>query len=54
MYEYYLLIIGGWYGGVNSEGKSYTQMEYEYALSVGKPIIVFLPQNPDNIPNGKC
>ena len=29
-------------------------MEYEYALSVGKTIIAFLPQNPDNIPNGKC
>lgn len=52
--DYYLLIIGGRYGSVNSEGKSYTQMEYEYALSVGKPIIAFLPKNPDDIPNGKC
>lgn len=52
--DYYVLIIGGRYGSVNSEGKSYTQMEYEYALSVGKPIIAFLPKNPDNIPNGKC
>ena len=52
--DYYVLIIGGRYGSVNSEGKSYTQMEYEYALSVGKPIITFLPKNPNNIPNGKC
>lgn len=52
--DYYLLIIGGRYGSVNNEGKSYTQMEYEYALSVKKPIIAFLPKDPDNIPNGKC
>lgn len=39
---------------MNNEGKSYTQMEYEYALSVKKPIIAFLPKDPDNIPNGKC
>jgi len=52
--DYYLLIIGGRYGSVNDEGKSYTQMEYEYALSVEKPIIAFLPKDPDNIPNRKC
>lgn len=52
--DYYLLIIGGRYGSENSEGKSYTQMEYEYALSTGKPIISFLPKYPEKIPSGKC
>lgn len=52
--DYYLLIIGGRYGSINQEtGKSYTQMEFEYALSEGKPIISFLHNQPENIPAGK-
>lgn len=51
--DYYLLIIGGRYGSVNKEGKSYTQMEFEYALNQGKPIISFLPKHPENIPTKK-
>jgi predicted DNA binding CopG/RHH family protein len=51
--DYYILIIGGRYGSLNKEGLSYTQMEYEYALSQEIPIISFLHKNPDNIPTGK-
>ena len=51
--DYYILIIGGRYGSVNEEGKSYTQMEYEYAISTGKPVIAFLHKNPSIIPSGK-
>lgn len=51
--DYYILIIGGRYGSTNDEGKSYTQMEYEYALSTNKPIIAFLHKNPGNIPSSK-
>lgn len=51
--DYYILIIGGRYGSTNKEGKSYTQMEFEYALETGKPIISFLPKYPQNIPSGK-
>lgn len=51
--DYYLLIIGGRYGSVNEKGISYTQMEFEYAQEIGKPIISFLPQNPETIPAGK-
>lgn len=36
--DIYVLILGGRYGSINpSEGKSYTHLEYEYALSQGKP-----------------
>lgn len=36
--DIYVLILGGRYGSMNeSEGKSYTHLEYEYALSQGKP-----------------
>jgi hypothetical protein len=37
--DVYLLILGGRYGSVESKtGKSYTQLEYEYALTQGKPL----------------
>ena len=40
--DYYVLIIGGRYGSINKEtGLSYTEMEYEYAVSIGMPILVF-------------
>ena len=51
--DYYLLIIGGRYGSTNEKGVSYTQMEFEYALQSGKPIISFIHKNPDSIPSGK-
>jgi len=51
--DYYILIIGGRYGSLNENGVSYTQMEYEYALTKGIPIISFLHKNPDNITIGK-
>lgn len=51
--DYYILIIGGRYGSVGPEGISYTQMEFEYALKTGKPIISFIHKNPASIPTGK-
>jgi hypothetical protein len=37
--DVYLLILGGRYGSIDSKsGKSYTQLEYEYAVDHGKPI----------------
>lgn len=51
--DYYILIAGGRYGSVNNEGISYTQMEYEYALSKGIPIISFLHKTPELIPVNK-
>jgi nucleoside 2-deoxyribosyltransferase len=37
--DVYLLILGGRYGSIEPKtGKSYTQLEYEYALAKGKPL----------------
>src|SRR5579871_2764236 len=37
--DLFMLIVGGRYGSVEeSTGKSYTQLEYEYALERGKPV----------------
>lgn len=40
--DYYVLILGKRYGSINPEtGLSYTEMEYEYAVSKGVPVLVF-------------
>jgi len=40
--DYYVLIIGKRYGSVNqTTGKSYTEMEYDYAKEKGIPVLVF-------------
>lgn len=37
--DVYLLILGGRYGSIEpGSGKSYTHLEYEYALQIGKPL----------------
>jgi hypothetical protein len=51
--DYYILIVAGRYGSINADGISYTQMEYEYAVSKGIPVISFLHKNPDEIAVGK-
>ncbi len=51
--DYYLLIIGGRYGSVTTEGVSYTELEYEYALGCGLKVIALLHEKPEQIPNGK-
>lgn len=39
--DYYVVIVAGRYGSIGPKGKSYTEMEFDYALSVGKPVIGF-------------
>ncbi len=47
--DYYILILGGRYGSIGREGISYTEMEYQYALKLQKPIISFIHKDPQNI-----
>ncbi|MHC1700841.1 MAG: DUF4062 domain-containing protein [Humidesulfovibrio sp.] len=51
--DYYLIIIGGRYGSTTVDGVSYTEKEYEYAVSRGIKVIAFLHEKPDDIPLGK-
>ena len=51
--DYYILIIGGRYGSLTPEGISYTEKEYEYAMSVGLKVLAFVHNRPDDIPVGK-
>ena len=39
--DYYLLIIGGRYGSVDEKGVSWTEKEFDYAVSKGIPVIAF-------------
>lgn len=51
--DYYLLIIGGRYGSLSNEGVSYTEMEYNYAVSRGIKVIAFLHKDPNSLPVSK-
>ena len=51
--DYYILIIGGRYGSITDEGISYTEKEYDYAISIGLKVLVFVREQPDDIPEEK-
>lgn len=51
--DYYLLIIGGRYGSIAQDGTSYTEQEYDYAVSRGLKVIALVHEDPDSIPLGK-
>ena len=49
--DYYILIIGQRYGSVNeATGRSYTEMEYEYAKEMGVPVLVFALDDSVDLP----
>ncbi len=48
--DYCIVILAGRYGSVGFEEKSFTQLEYEYAISRKKPVIAFLHKEPGKLP----
>lgn len=52
--DYYLLLIGGRYGSLSPEGISYTEIEYDYAVSKGMKVIALVHGEPNNLPQIKC
>jgi hypothetical protein len=48
--DYYVVIIGGRYGSTTSEGLSYTEKEYDYAVERGLKVLGFVHGAPDEIP----
>ena len=56
--DFYIVIIAGRYGSIGTDEQgnkvSYTEMEFDYALKSGKPIIALLYDNIDNLPKSKC
>lgn len=51
--DYYILMIGGRYGSLTPDGLSYTEQEYDYAVSKEIKVIALLHEAPDEIPLGK-
>ena len=52
--DYYILILGGRYGSIEPKtGKSYTQLEYEYALNKNIPVAAFYHKNIGDLPSSK-
>lgn len=51
--DYYVVIVGGRYGSMTSDGVSYTEREYDYALERGLKVIALLHETPDSIPLAK-
>lgn len=48
--DYYILILGGRYGSIEPKtGKSYTQLEYEYAIEKNIPVSAFYRDNINNL-----
>lgn len=51
--DYLVLISAGMYGSIHPEtGLSYTEMEFDYAVEIGKPIIRLLHKDPFNVLTG--
>ena len=52
--DFYLVVIAGKYGFVMKDtGKSYTEMEFDYAMEKGKPILVFQYENINDLARSK-
>jgi len=52
--DYYILVLGGRYGSVSpNTAISYTEMEYDYAIKRGLPVLVFPYSNIENLPMNK-
>lgn len=47
--DYYLLIVGGRYGSTGIDGISFTEKEYDYAISKDIRVLAFLHANPEKL-----
>lgn len=51
--DYFLLIIAGRYGSVDQNGVSWTEKEYDYAVSRGIPVLAFIHSDYSMLPHNK-
>ena len=51
--DYYIVIIAGRYGSLGNAGIGYTEMEFDYAVEIGKPVIGFYHKDPKILPVAK-
>ncbi|RLA59952.1 MAG: hypothetical protein DRQ88_12065 [Epsilonproteobacteria bacterium] len=48
--DFYLLVVGGRYGSLTEEGLSYTEKEYQFAKSLGIPIMALIRGQIEKLP----
>ncbi len=51
--DYYIAIIAGRYGSLAEDGISYTEKEFNYAISKGIPVLAFLKKDINSLPYSK-
>ncbi len=51
--DYYIVVVAGCYGSIGPAGKSYTEMEYDYAVATGKSVIGFFHSDLDSLAGSK-
>src|SRR4051812_13212662 len=51
--DYYVVIVAGKYGSRGPDGCSYTEMEFDYAVDTGKPVIGFYHEDLDSLVGAK-
>jgi len=52
--DYYILILAGKYGSLDSDGIGFTEKEFDYANSKGMPIMSFVFEDMGVLPNYRC
>lgn len=52
--DYYVLILAGRYGSVDSDGTGFTEKEYDYAIEKGIPVMSFVIQDTGKPASEKC
>lgn len=52
--DYYILILAGKYGSIDSDGIGFTEKEYDYAIEKGIPVMSFVIQDMDKLISEKC
>ena len=52
--DYYILILGGKYGSLDADGIGFTEKEYDYAVAQKIPIMSFVYDRPEDLPNKFC
>lgn len=51
--DFYVVVVGGRYGSMSELGMSYTEMEYDYAVEHGIPVLGFVHDDPGSISANK-
>lgn len=52
--DYYILILAGRYGSIDTDGIGFTEKEYDYAKSIGLPVMSFVIEDAGKLQVDKC